>query len=137
MPVLFFIFLFCSISFLHARNSVWMALLHNLPGGLINNLLLRFDLQSLFWYMVLFGQLLPLKICVFRLMTLSVFIDLHQVVFFAYFQYVTYNLNERFRAHELQMCFCSISICFPVRNSEAGVYRVGCSFFSFFFFFPI
>jgi hypothetical protein len=51
-------------------------------GGLINSILLQFHLDCLFWYMVLFGQLLPLKICVFRLMTLSVFIDLHQVVVF-------------------------------------------------------
>lgn len=43
-----FSFLFFSISFPHARNSVWMALSHNLPGGLINSPLLQFHLHCLF-----------------------------------------------------------------------------------------
>lgn len=43
------VLIFCSavFPFVLARNSVWMVLSHNLPGGLINSPLLRFHLHCL------------------------------------------------------------------------------------------
>lgn len=83
--------------------------------------------------MVLFGQLLPLKICVLRPMTLSVFIDLHRVVgFFAYFQHVTYNLNERFRATSYRCAFASLPSVFLSGIPRQGFILLPCSFFFFF-----
>ena len=78
--------------FVHARNSAWMDLSHNLPGGLINSpfasilLALSILIYGPIWTITAFEDL-----C-FQADDTFVFIDLPLVSFFAYFQLVAYNL---------------------------------------------
>ena len=130
---------FCPVvfPFVHARNSAWMDLSHNLPGGLINSpfasipLALSILIYGPIWTITAFEDL-----C-FQADDTFVFIDL-PLGFFVLFCFVFCLLtachlqpNERFRAQSYRCAFASLPSVFLSEIPRQGFILLAIAFLLF------